>query len=230
MTNPRKKNEEFIRSGNLLSLLDFAASLHGHYCGGLALGVLGSFKAMTLLDEQNDGMEDMIAITEINNCMTDGIQAITGCTFGNNSLHFYDLGKMAFTLASRKTSKAFRFVIKDDAKEKINAANVTISETDMMKLQSIARTSDDVAVFKQSGYVKAHIIVNMNPEEIFHISPVPYIAKPYAPSSESIVCSLCDETFMKSKAVISENSTICRMCSSAPIPVFDGKGISDFHK
>ncbi|MCL4502615.1 MAG: FmdE family protein [Deltaproteobacteria bacterium] len=42
----------------------------------------------------------MVAIVECNNCFTDGIQAVTGCTFGNNALIFQDLGKTAVTVAS----------------------------------------------------------------------------------------------------------------------------------
>ncbi|TDA26121.1 MAG: hypothetical protein DSO01_06175 [Archaeoglobi archaeon] len=41
--------------------------------------------------------EEILAIVECNNCLTDGVQVATGCTLGNNSLIYLDLGKNALT-------------------------------------------------------------------------------------------------------------------------------------
>src|SRR5664280_2902492 len=57
---------------------------------------------MTYRDQENTGMEEVVAIVECNNCFTDGIQVVTGCTFGNNALIYKDLSKTAVTVARRE--------------------------------------------------------------------------------------------------------------------------------
>jgi formylmethanofuran dehydrogenase subunit E len=45
-----------------------AGQFHGHYCPGLALGVLAGTYAMAQMSEMSDGMEKLLAIVETNNC------------------------------------------------------------------------------------------------------------------------------------------------------------------
>ena len=87
----RQHLERMIRNRDLEGLLNQAESLHGHLCPFVGLGVKAGHYAMAALNRQNTGMEEMVAIVECNNCFTDGIQAVTGCTFGNNALICRDL-------------------------------------------------------------------------------------------------------------------------------------------
>ena len=66
--------ETMIRSRDLEGLLRHAETMHGHRCPFLALGVKAGQYAMTFLDQENTGMEEVVAIVECNNCFTDGIQ------------------------------------------------------------------------------------------------------------------------------------------------------------
>ena len=59
-------------------------------------------------------MEEVVAIVECNNCFTDGIQVVTGCTFGNNALIYKDLGKTAVTVARRLDGAGVRLVVHTD--------------------------------------------------------------------------------------------------------------------
>ena len=92
-TNPRIDMHKHILQKDTETLLLKAGQLHGHYCPGLAMGVMAASFAMNELKTKSDGMEDVLAITETNNCFSDGVQFVTGCSFGNNSLIFKDLGK-----------------------------------------------------------------------------------------------------------------------------------------
>jgi len=76
---------------------------------------------MAALDRPNTGMEEIVAIVECNNCFTDGIQLVTGCTFGNNALIFKDLGKTAVTVARRGDGQAVRLLVRPDYREKMFA-------------------------------------------------------------------------------------------------------------
>jgi len=112
--SPRTEIWNMIEDEDLHSLLDKAAILHGHYCPGLALGVKASYTALKEIDAKPEGMEEILAIVETNNCSSDGIQLITGCSFGNNSLIFRDLGKTAVTLTKRD-GEGIRLVTRQDA-------------------------------------------------------------------------------------------------------------------
>src|SRR5512147_509248 len=113
--------EAMIRSKDLEGLLRHAETIHGHRCPFLALGVKAGQYAMDFLDQENTGMEEMVAIVECNNCFTDGIQVVTGCTFGNNALIYKDLGKTAVTVARREDGQAVRLLVRPDYREQMFA-------------------------------------------------------------------------------------------------------------
>ncbi len=82
----RQAVETMIQSCDLEGLLRHAETIHGHRCPMLALGVKAGQYAMKYLEQESTGMEEVVAVVECNNCFTDGIQVVTGCTFGNNAL------------------------------------------------------------------------------------------------------------------------------------------------
>ena len=96
-------------------LLTGAAQMHGHYCPGLAMGVMASVYAMQYLGE----MKDLTATVETKNCFADGVQWVTGCTFGNKALIYKELGETALTL-SGSAGKGIRIC----SKQKITNATV----------------------------------------------------------------------------------------------------------
>ena len=71
------------------------------------MGVKASARAVRELRVASKGMEEVVAIIETNNCFSDGVQMVTGCSFGNNALIYRDYGKTAVTLAKR-TGEALR--------------------------------------------------------------------------------------------------------------------------
>ena len=57
----------------------------------------------------SDGiMENLLAIIEVNACFADGVQAVSGCTLGNNSLIYRDLAKHAVTFVSTNEKEGLR--------------------------------------------------------------------------------------------------------------------------
>ncbi len=99
--NPRQEIEEAIAAGDLNRLLKMNGMLHGHFCPFSAVGVKAAVRAVQELGVRSTGMEEVVAIVETNNCFSDGVQFVTGCSFGNNALIYRDFGKTAFTLAKR---------------------------------------------------------------------------------------------------------------------------------
>ncbi len=103
----RVEMERMIESNDLAGLLQKTAQLHGHHCVGSAMGVIAAHHAMkTMGAVRNTGMKHLIAVVETNSCFSDGVQMVTGCSFGNNSLVYRDYGKAAFSLARARASGA----------------------------------------------------------------------------------------------------------------------------
>ncbi len=82
--------ERPIAAGDRQGLLYKAGELHGHLCGHMAYGVKAGYIAMRELSLKSQGMGEVIAIIETNNCFSDGVQMVTGCSFGNNALIYRD--------------------------------------------------------------------------------------------------------------------------------------------
>ena len=93
--DPLRKNiEELTETGDLKGLLEKTGEFHGHFFVYSACGVKAGYIAMRELGIKNTGMKDFVAIVETNNCFSDGIQVITGCTFGNRTLISKISGKL----------------------------------------------------------------------------------------------------------------------------------------
>ena len=140
----RQAVETLIRSNDLEGLLRHAETIHGHRCPFLALGVKAGRYAMDYLETESTGMEEVIAVVECNNCFADGIQVVTGCTFGNSALIFKDLGKTAVTVARRRDGAAVRLCVKADFREAMFARYPAVGplfEKVVLQGQGTTRTS-----------------------------------------------------------------------------------------
>lgn len=89
-------------------LIEKAVNFHGHYCGGLAIGLRLAEYVLNEFGHSND--EELVLIVENNMCAVDALQALCGFTLGKGNLIFYDYGKLVFTVFRRSDGKAQRFL------------------------------------------------------------------------------------------------------------------------
>ncbi len=89
--------------------------LHGHKCPAMPLGLRAGAAAMNKLgvDRARDGQ--LLALLELGeghcaHCFADGIQMITGCTFGKGNIQQLGYGKFGLTLVDRASGRAVRVV------------------------------------------------------------------------------------------------------------------------
>lgn len=89
-----------------------AVGFHGHICPGLSVGYKASFYGLTLLglEGKNIGATHN-AIVENDVCGVDGVQIVTGCTIGNDSLIIDNQGKKAFSFVDKKTGDGVRILL-----------------------------------------------------------------------------------------------------------------------
>jgi formylmethanofuran dehydrogenase subunit E len=91
------------------------------------MGVMAATYAMRHLQAEYAAAGDLHATVERNNCLSDGIQWVTGCTSGNGALTCNNLGETAFTLLSLKNGKSIRICSRHTSSETIE--NITGGKT-----------------------------------------------------------------------------------------------------
>lgn len=223
-TSPRIEIRNDIYSTCTDSLMIKAAQMHGHYCPGLALGIMAATFAMKKLDADSNGMEDLLAITETNNCFSDGVQFVTGCTFGNNSLIFKDLGKVAFTLTKRD-GKGIRICSKPGAKDEIRKAFPDFKSLYTKVVEKKDHDPKLIVEYKKVTLDRAFGTLTIPFDKLFAVKNVKVAIPEYAGVHESVNCKKCGESVMKIRTKITDKGFLCFSCSNQKYPVLDGDGI-----
>lgn len=211
-------------------LINKAKEFHGHICPFLVLGLRMSEIAMKKLEISKAGVvesirEDLIAIVEVNNCLVDGVQIATGCTFGNNSLIYIDLGKNAVTLIRRRDRVGVRIYVDADkirtkyfSDEALKLFHKVVvekkgSEHEIEKLHKL---------WEEIGYKMANL-----PEEEFNIQEIEIVEEiERAPIFKNSRCSKCGELVMETRVVRLENDIVlCYRCMGMEVNAVIGRGI-----
>ncbi len=258
-SNPRLTVQKHIMAGDTEKLMMLAAQIHGHYCPGLAMGVMAAVHAMQQLDSDksrgsdadqgekpaetggvktsdtasgtapgpasgltSDGLEDLLAIVETNNCFADGVQLVTGCSFGNNSLIFEDLGKTAFTL-TRRDGNGVRVISRHESPAYVREAFPEFDRHYQRVVRDQVRDEASVSAFRKSGVERSFGTLGLDFDRMFEVQRVRVDVPDYAPSHESGVCARCGESVMATRMV--DGNKLCLKCAGAQYRVLDGHGI-----
>ena len=222
--DPRREIWDLIMSKELETLLKPAGILHGHYCPGLALGVRAGAEMVRRLRAEHEGMEDVLAIVETNNCFSDGIQFTTGCTFGNNSLIFRDFGKTAVTL-TRRDGNAIRACVKPNASDTWRNEFPEYSE---LFQKVIAERKDDQehrAALKRLSKQASFHMMRVGFEELFDIQSMKIEVPDYAQVYSSSICTQCHESIMATREVDRNGRKYCISCARSGYYELNGNGI-----
>jgi formylmethanofuran dehydrogenase subunit E len=223
LQNPRQEVEEAIAAGDLSRLLKMNGMLHGHFCPFSAVGVKAAARAVRELGVKSRGMEDVVAIVETNNCFSDGVQFVTGCSFGNNALIYWDYGKTAFTLA-RRTGEAVRISVRADRV----MAERSPEATELFERVVVKRrgTEADQVRLNELWRELAFQILELPDEDIFDIERMAIDVPAYARMFGSVKCSVCGESVMEPRARMKDGQPVCIACSNQEYYQLAGDGIS----
>lgn len=102
---------------NPKAYLETGLQFHGHKCPAMPMGLRTGAAAMNALGVGRTGDSALLALVELGDdhcatCFADGIQVITGCTFGKGNIQKLGYGKWGVTLIDKKTQRAVRVVPK----------------------------------------------------------------------------------------------------------------------
>jgi formylmethanofuran dehydrogenase subunit E len=209
------------------TLLKKAEEFHGHICPFLTLGLRASELAMQKVGLVKAGLsesvgEEVLAIVECNNCFSDGVQIATGCTLGNNSLIYLDVGKNAVTLVRRGSWRGVRVYV--DA-EKIRSKYFTKDALDLFEKVVIKKEGSEEDLEKlQEQWSQIGRSMLTIPEEEFKIDAVEVAEIERAPIFESVRCAKCGELAMSTRFQYVDGRAVCLSCLGVCAAVV-GRGI-----
>jgi formylmethanofuran dehydrogenase subunit E len=227
--NPRSDFIQAVCSGDRARCLVKTAEIHGHYCPGSALGVMASLCGLGRLGLESmtsDGMEHLMAIVEINACFADGVQAVSGCTLGNNALVYRDLGRHAVTFAVRDRDEGVRVSVRPDFRRTITRAAPEFYPLMGKVIKNRKGSDEEEAAFKEKGKEAAFALIELPFEDLLITETVRPDLPKYAPITESVACPGCGEMIMATKVAIGDDGReACLMCAGAKYRQVEGRGI-----
>jgi tRNA-Thr(GGU) m(6)t(6)A37 methyltransferase TsaA len=223
-SRPRFNIEKHISRGESRALLQQAGQIHGHYCPGLSMGVMTAMHLLDLMKHTSDGMEDLLAFVETNNCFSDGVQYVSGCTFGNNALIFHDYGKNAVTFTNRE-GQGYRVRARNDIRAFIGKR---FPDFNTLFEKVVVEKNHDLKskkLFKKASLEASFGMLDIPFEEMIEVKEKKVVVPGYAPIEESVVCQKCGEMFMVSRGENQNGSVVCNNCIDIHHPFLDGYGI-----
>ena len=222
--SPRHEIEQAVAAEDLPKLLKMTGVLHGHFCPFVAIGVKAAFCAVKELGVSSTGMEEVIAIVETNNCFSDGVQLVTGCSFGNNALIYRDYGKTAFTLAKRN-GEAVRISVKADSRflEEREPEAMELFQKVVVKHQG---TKVDERRLKELWQQASFKMLDIHDDLLFTVKRMTIPIPAYAHIFANAKCSVCGENVLEPRARMKDGKPICIPCSAQEYYQLSGDGIS----
>jgi len=100
--------------------LEIGQRFHGHKCPAMPMGLRVGAAAMNKLGVERSHDGQLVALLELGEnhcaaCFGDGIQMVTGCTFGKGNIQKLNYGKWGLTLIDRASGRAVRVAPKTEA-------------------------------------------------------------------------------------------------------------------
>ena len=197
-------------TGITQELITKAISFHGHWCGGLALGIRAAVWAVEHFGTASD--EEIVTVTETDMCGVDAIQALVGCTLGKGNLLFRDTGKIAFTFYRRSDGKALRIVAKVrggalknrimELREQLGVKDLSEEERRRMETELDELRKQDIEYVLAAPF-----------EEIFDIKSAQQVMPPKAQRLPTLLCDGCGEGVMASRIVERDGRKLCKDCA-----------------
>ena len=183
-----------------------SVEFHGHLCGGIAIGTKLAMYGLELLGmELNRRHKNLIVFLEIDRCMSDAVQSVTGCSMGKRTLKQMYYGKFAATFYNQDTGEALR-----------------IADADANRKDKGAETKEEmIARFRRTP-----------PEELFKVDRVKIElsksdmpGKPYT----TTFCSVCGEKVSDGRHVLRGGKPLCISCAEESYYEFIQDDDEQFH-
>ena len=192
------------------SYFEAGLTLHGHKCPAMPMGLRVGEAAMNKLGVQRAKDGQLMALVEIGKdhcatCFADGVQMITGCTFGKGNIKKLNYGKFGLTLIDKKSGKAVRVCPK--AETMAASKETDFFQNYRMKGIPASQVPEEVVqplVDKVMG-APAEMILNIGEVFDYEWNDDPH-------SFDSFVCEVCGETVVEPYGRTLGDKKVCIPC------------------
>jgi formylmethanofuran dehydrogenase subunit E len=225
MNDTRIEIEKMIEDNDLAGLLHQTAKIHGHHCVGSAMGVIAAQHAMKVLGvTKNTGMEHLVAVVETNSCFSDGVQVVTGCSFGNNSLVYRDYGKTAFSLVKRG-EEGVRVSARPDPGDLLKDSDPETQALYRKIVNERNATSEEEARMMELNRRHCFNVLNIPADKIFKVERIKVEFPSYSRLLDSRICAGCGEKVMETRVMKKGDDYYCIPCHGGSYSQLDWAGI-----
>lgn len=182
-------------------LLEKGRDFHGEVCPGIVMGTRIAMAGMRELGmnpfERN---RDLMVYVEIDRCMADAVQAVTGISMGHRTLKYKDYGKFAATFLDLSSRKAVRISALEGPR--VPAENDNKEEDvrpDMKEMvEKLSRVPEEELLLIEE------VKVNIGEHDI-----------PGFPKYKAY-CEECGDRVLDRREVNIEGRTLCKACVEGP--------------
>jgi len=193
--------------------LELGQTFHGHKCPAMPLGLRAGAAALNALEVNRTGDSALLALVDLGEdhcatCYGDGIQMITGCTFGKGNIKKTQKGKWALTLIDKKSGRAVRVSPKAEAM----LANKQTPFFKEYREKGVPPTQvpDDVVEPLVQKVMNAPQEMLLDVSEVFDYD---YQEPPH--SFNSFVCEACGEMVVEEYGRVKGDKKVCLDCATA---------------
>lgn len=189
---------------------EYGLALHGHKCPAMPMGLRAGAAAMNALGVERAKDTELLALVEVGEyhyatCFADGVQTVTGCTFGKGNIKKLYYGKWGLTLVEVATGRAVRVTPKTEAM-------LAFKETEFFKeYRSKGVPASKVPIEVVEPLVEN--VMNAPDEKILSIGEIfTYEIEHRPQSSSSLVCERCGEVVVEEYARLVGGKKVCIPC------------------
>ena len=192
---------------------DAALVLHGHKCPAMPLGLRAGAAAMNALGVGRASDGQLLAALELGEdhcgtCYADGVQMITGCTFGKGNITRLGYGKWGLTLTDVSAGRAVR---------------VTPTAETMLASQQ----SEFITGYRRKGVPASQVPAGVAEPRITQVMDAPqdkllsvgeaftHKVTPRPHSFDGLSCESCGEMVIEGYARVAGGKIVCIPCQAA---------------
>ncbi len=177
--------------------LNKGREFHGDVCAGIVMGTRIALAGLRELGmNPDDRNRDLVVYVEIDRCMADAVQAVTGITMGHRTLKFKDYGKFAATFLDLSNGKAVRVSAVDNPQPPQSDQKSDVERPDMNQM--------------------VEKLINVPEEELILIEEVEVdIGEHDIPGFPKFraYCEECGDRVLDRREVIVDGRTLCKACA-----------------
>jgi len=185
-------------------------TLHGHKCPAMPLGLRAGAAAMNKLGVPRSSDKTLMALVELGDahcahCFGDGVQMVTGCTFGKGNIKQLGYGKFGLTLVDRTTGRAVRVVPR--AESQLETKKTSFFQDYRMKGVPASRVPDEVVD------PLIEMVLTAPEADMFAIGEVfDYDVPAKEENFASFVCDRCGDLVVESYGRVVGDQRVCIPC------------------